>query len=166
MNNDLLFDFIVDKATNRITVTREFAAELSLVWDAFTKKEILDQWGAPKPWVSETKLMNFKVGGRRLYAMRSPGGEEHWSTQDYTSISPKTNIKYISAFADKDGNVNPEFKGSENNVDFNESNGVTTVRQTIKYATSDILEFMVQRGFKEGVAMTFDNLDTLLSTFG
>ena len=42
--NNLLFDFTVDKATKTVSITREFDAELSLVWDAFTKKEILDQW--------------------------------------------------------------------------------------------------------------------------
>jgi uncharacterized protein YndB with AHSA1/START domain len=64
MKNNLLFDFIVDKKTKKVFVNREFAANLSLVWDAFTKQEILDQWWAPKPWQSKTKSMNFKVGGR------------------------------------------------------------------------------------------------------
>jgi uncharacterized protein YndB with AHSA1/START domain len=44
MKSNLLFDFTVDKTTNTVFVNREFAAELSLVWDAFTKQEILDQW--------------------------------------------------------------------------------------------------------------------------
>ena len=48
MKNNLLFDFIVDKTTKTVIVNREFAAELPLVWDAFTKQEILDQWWAPK----------------------------------------------------------------------------------------------------------------------
>jgi len=43
MKNNLLFDFIVDKATKTVFVNREFAAGQSLVWDAFTKQEILDQ---------------------------------------------------------------------------------------------------------------------------
>ena len=47
MNNDLFFDFTVDKAAKKVFVTKEFNAELSLVWDAFTKSEILDQWWAP-----------------------------------------------------------------------------------------------------------------------
>ena len=68
MKTALLFDFTVDKTTKTVLINREFAAELSLVWDAFTKPEILDQWVAPKPWASKTKYMNFKVGGRRLYA--------------------------------------------------------------------------------------------------
>lgn len=163
MKNSFLFDFTVDKITKTVKITREFNAEQSLLWDAFTKPEILDQWGAPKPWISKTEFMDFKVGGRRFYKMSSPEGQEHFSIQDYTSISPKTNLKYISNFADKDGNINPEFKGSENNVDFNEKNGVTTVTTTIKYESLEVLEFMVQKGFKEGVSMTFGNLENLLT---
>ena len=49
MKNNLLFDFTVDKITKTVFINREFAAELPLVWDAFTKPEILDQWVAPKP---------------------------------------------------------------------------------------------------------------------
>ena len=50
MENNLQFEFTVDKAAKTVFVNREFAAELSLVWDAFTKQEIIDQWWAPKPY--------------------------------------------------------------------------------------------------------------------
>src|SRR3954464_1608305 len=109
MTNNLLFDFTVDKTTKTVFVNREFAADLSLVWDAFTKQEILDQWWAPKPWASKTKHMAFKVGGRRFYAMVSPEGQEHYAIEEYTSISPKTDLKWESYFADKDENINAEF---------------------------------------------------------
>ena len=163
MKNNLLFDFTVDKTKNTVFIKREFNAKLSLVWDAFTKPEILDQWGAPAPWVLRTKYMDFKVGGRRLYAMVSPEGQEFWSVQDFTSISPKTNLKYISGFTDKDENINPEFYGSENNLDFSEANGITTLNSSIKYKTLAILEMMVERGFREGTAATFNNLENLLT---
>ena len=121
MTNNLLFDFTVDKAAKTVFITREFDADLSLVWDAFTKAEILDQWVAPKPFVSKTKFMDFKVGGRRFYAMVSPEGQERWAIQKYTSISPKTNFKYFNAFADKD--ENPELPGSDWDFTFSEENG-------------------------------------------
>lgn len=76
---NLNFTFTVDKATKTAVITREFYASRALVWDAFTKAEILDQWVAPKPWSAKTKYMNFKVGGRRFYAMVSPEGQERWS---------------------------------------------------------------------------------------
>ena len=60
MINNLQFDFTVDKSTKTVFMNREFAANLSVVWDAFTRQEILDQWWAPKPWFSKTKFMNYK----------------------------------------------------------------------------------------------------------
>ena len=161
MKNSLLFDFTVDKSTHTVFVKREFEADQTLVWDAFTKQELLDQWWAPKPWTSKTKSMNFKVGGRRFYAMVSPEGEEHWSIQDYTSINPKTNFKYLDAFADKDEKQNNELPSAIWDLNFYEHNGITTVKITIKHKTLADLEKIVQMGFKEGFTMTLNDLEKL-----
>jgi uncharacterized protein YndB with AHSA1/START domain len=161
MKNNLLFDFIVDKTTKTVIVNREFAAELPLVWDAYTKQELLDQWWAPKPWQSRTKFMDFRVGGRRFYAMVSPEGEERWSIQKYTSISPKTNFKLFNAFADKD--ENPELPGSDWDLNFSEQGGTTKVSITIKNESLARLEKMIEGGFREGTMMTMKNLEDLLT---
>jgi uncharacterized protein YndB with AHSA1/START domain len=162
MKNDLQFDFTVDKTTKTVLVTREFAAPLSLVWDAYTKPEILDQWWAPKPWASKTKFMNFEVGGRRFYAMVSPEGQERWSIQKFTSVSPKTNFKMTNAFADKD--ENPELPGSEWDINFSEHNGMTKVTISIYNESLTRLEKMIEMGFREGFAMALENLKELLAT--
>jgi uncharacterized protein YndB with AHSA1/START domain len=162
MKNDLLFDFTVDKPAKTVFINREFDADLALVWDAFTKQEILDQWWAPKPWASKTKFMNFEVGGRRFYAMVSPEGQERWSVQKYTSISPKTNFKMLNAFADKD--ENPELPGSDWDLNFSEQNGTTKVSITIKNDSLARMEKMIEMGFKEGFTMTLDYLADLLNT--
>ncbi|AXY76166.1 SRPBCC domain-containing protein [Paraflavitalea soli] len=162
MTNNLLFDFTLDKATKTVFINREFDADLSLVWEAFTTAEILDQWVAPKPWSSKTKFMDFKVGGRRFYAMVSPEGQERWAIQKYTSITPKTNFKMFNAFADKD--ENPELPGSDWDYTFSEQNGKTTVSITIYNESLARLEKMIEMGFKEGYAMSMTNLENLLST--
>jgi len=161
MKNNLRFECTVNKATKTVSVIREFAAELSLVWDAFTKLEILDQWWAPRPWVSKTKYMDFKVGGRRFYAMVSPEGEERWSIQKYTSISPKTNFKLFNAFADKD--ENPELPGSDWDFTFSEQNGTTKVSITIYNESLARMEKMIEMGFSEGFKMTLNSLEDLLA---
>jgi len=161
MKNDLLFDFTVDKAKKTVFINREFDADLSLVWDAFTKPELLDQWYAPEPMVSKTKFMDFKVGGRRFYAMVSPEGQERWAIQKYTSISPKTNFKMYNAFADKD--ENPELPGSEWDLNFREQNGITNVSITIYNESLERME-RVMDGFQQGMAMTMKNLENLLAT--
>ncbi|MDN3676788.1 SRPBCC domain-containing protein [Flavobacterium paronense] len=161
MNSNLQFDFTVDKATKKVFINREFDAELSLVWDAYTKQEILDQWWAPKPWKSVTKFMNFEVGGRRFYAMVSPEGLERWSVQKYTAISPKTNFKLLNAFAD--AAENPELPGSEWDLNFSEQNGKTKVSITIYNESLERLEKMIEMGFKEGFTMTLKSLEELLT---
>jgi uncharacterized protein YndB with AHSA1/START domain len=162
MKTTLLSDFTVDKTTKTVLITREFDAGLSLVWDAFTKPGILDQWVAPKPWASKTKFMDFKVGGRRFYAMVSPEGQERWAIQKYTSISPKTNFKMFNAFADKD--ENPELPGSDWDYTFSEQDGKTTVRITIYNESLARMEKMIEMGFKEGFTVSMTNLENLLAT--
>jgi uncharacterized protein YndB with AHSA1/START domain len=159
--NNLLFDFTVDKAAKKVYITREFDADLSLVWDAFTTPEILDQWNAPAPYAARTKHMNFEVGGNRFYAMVSPDGTEGWIIQKYTSISPKTNFKMLNAFADKD--ENPQLPGSEWDYTFSEHNGITKVSITIYNESLERMERMIEMGFKEGYTVTLENLEKLLA---
>jgi len=158
----MLFDFIVDKPTKTVVVNAEFDAELPLVWDAYTKQELLDQWWAPKPLTSRTKVMDFRVGGRRFYAMVSPEGDElGWAIQKYTSISPKTNFKFFNAFADKD--ENPELPGSDWDLNFSEQDGTTKVSISIYNESLERLERMVEMGFIEGSTAQLNNLNELLA---
>ncbi|AHF14953.1 SRPBCC family protein [Niabella soli] len=161
MSNNLQFDFTVDKSTKTVLINREFDAELSLVWDAFTKKELLDQWVAPKPFTSRTKYMDFKVGGKRFYAMVSPEGQARWGIQEYTSITPKTNFKMYNAFADE--NENPELPGSEWDHNFSEENGTTKVSISIYNESLERLERILD-GFTQGMKMSLSNLEELLAT--
>jgi uncharacterized protein YndB with AHSA1/START domain len=161
MTNTLLFDFTVDKEAKTVYITREFDAPLSLVWDAFTKPEILDQWIAPAPWVAKTKYMNFEVGGKRFYAMIGPEGQERWIIQKFTSISPKTHFKLYNAFADKD--ENPELPGSDWNYNFNEENGITKVSISIYNESFERMESLLE-GFRQGFTSTLKNLENLLAT--
>ncbi|HEX7846392.1 MAG TPA: SRPBCC domain-containing protein [Chitinophagaceae bacterium] len=161
MNSNLLFDFTVDKATKMVYITREFDAHQSLVWDAFTKAELIDHWIAPEPMVAKTKYQDFKVGGKRFYAMISPEGHERWAIQEYTSITPKTNFKMHNAFADAAGT--PELPGSEWDHTFSEQNGRTKVNISIYNESLERLERILD-GFTQGMKMSLTNLENLLAT--
>ena len=154
-------DFIVDKQTKTVSIIKEFAAELSLVWDAYTRAELLDQWWAPKPLTSRTKAMDFEVGARRFYAMVSPDGDERWAVQKYPSITPKTNFKLFNAFADKDENL--ELPGSDWDLNFSEQDGTTKVSISIYNESLERLERMIELGFVEGTKMQLKNLEELLT---
>ncbi len=71
MKLKLLFDFTVNKESKTIHITREFAANLELVWQAWTTAELLDQWWGPQPWRAETKTIDFREGVFFHYSMVS-----------------------------------------------------------------------------------------------
>lgn len=154
-------DFIVNKETKTVSITKEFAAPVDLVWDAYTKPELLDQWWAPKPYASRTKVMDFREGGKRFYAMVSPEGTEKWVLQKYTSITPKTNFKLFNTFADAD--ETPELPGSDWDLHFTDQGGTTMVSISIYNESLERLERMIEMGFVEGAKAQLQNLEELLA---
>ena len=109
-----------------------------------------------------TKVMDFREGGKRFYAMVSPEGAEKWVLQKYTSITPKTNFKLFNAFADADENL--ELPGSDWDFNFSGENGTTKVSISIYNESLERLERMIEMGFKEGFTMTLNSLEELLAT--
>ena len=164
MKSSLLMNFTVDKPNNKIKVEREFAAERPLVWDAYTKPEILDQWWAPKPWKARTKSMDFREGGQWHYAMVGPEGEEHWALANYETIEPQKRFTGLDAFADADANVNKDMPQSKWDVTFTDKGENTLVEFFITYDDLAQLEAPIEMGFKEGLTMAMEGLDELLPT--
>ncbi|MDD4921250.1 MAG: SRPBCC domain-containing protein [Bacteroidales bacterium] len=163
MSTHFLYDFSINKEEKSITVKREFAAERSRVWDAYTKSEILDRWWAPKPWKARTKTMDFRNGGHWIYAMVGPNGEEHWAREDYHDIQFQKKFSGHDAFADADGNIDKELPQSEWVITFTDKGQSTLVAFCITFDNLAQLETTIQMGFKEGLSMAMEGLDELLA---
>ena len=159
MKGSLLFDFTVNKENNTVNVTREFGANLSLVWEAWTNPEILDQWWAPKPWKTETVTMDFREGGTWLYYMQGPEGERHYCKNDYIKIEIEKMFSGLDAFCDENGKTNEQFPRTEWVNHFNQNGNTTTVTIKAQYASLEDLEKIIAMGFKEGFTMALENLD-------
>lgn len=163
MKSALFMDFAVDKANNTITIQRAFAAELPIVWDSFTKQELLDKWWAPRPWTVRTKTMNFTEGGLWHYAMVSPEGAEHWAVARYKTIEPQKRYTGRDGFADADANVNTSMPQSDWDVSFTGNGDETMVTFLITYQDLAQLEATINMGFREGITMTMEALDEIFA---
>tara|TARA_R110002050_G_scaffold56512_3_gene127150 strand:- start:112845 stop:113819 length:975 start_codon:yes stop_codon:yes gene_type:complete len=160
MKNSLLFNFTVNKDNNTVNIQREFSGNLDLIWDAWTKPEILDQWWAPKPYKTVTKSMDFREGGMWLYYMLSPENEKHWCKNDYLKIEPKKSYTGIDAFCDENGSVNKDMPRTQWTNTFTEEQlNKTLVSIVATYESLADLEKVIQMGFKEGFTMALENLD-------
>ncbi|MEL0454779.1 SRPBCC domain-containing protein [Flavobacteriaceae bacterium SZ-1-7] len=164
MQTNLLFNFIVNKENNTVNVEREFAANLNLAWDAWTKPEILDQWWAPKPYKTVTKSMDFREGGTWLYYMISPENDIHWCKNDYLKINPKESYTGLDAFCDENGNENMDMPRTKWTNTFTEKGNKTLVSIVATYESLEALERIIAMGFKEGFTMALGNLDELIQT--
>lgn len=162
MKKNLIFDFTVDKENRTLYIKREFDAELALVWDAYTKQEILELWWAPKPWKVKTRTMEFREGGFWHYAMVSPEGEEHWSMVRYQKIHPQKSYTAIDGFCDEAGNQTAGLPVMRWEVTFTQKNGTTIVDKRLSFDDLAQLEQIIEMGFREGITMTMNELDVLL----
>lgn len=90
-----------------MVVTRIFDAPVALVWRAWSSPEHLMKWWGPKGFTSPACKMDFRVGGKYHFCMRSPEGQDLWSTGTYKEIVPHKKIVWTDSFADEKGNVVP-----------------------------------------------------------
>ncbi|HEU4718683.1 MAG TPA: SRPBCC domain-containing protein [Bacteroidia bacterium] len=151
--------FTKDLPGKKIFVTREFAAPLEMTWTAWTDKDILDKWWAPKPWKAETKEMDFREGGRWLYCMVGPNGERHWARADYMKIIPHKFFHGKDSFCDENGTVFPQPPGMDWDVEFGKTASGTKVTVEITFASEKDLATIIEMGFEQGFTMAHGNLD-------
>lgn len=164
MSQGKIFNFTVDRDNLVVRVERSFDAPLDLVWSAWTEAEILDQWWAPQPFKAETKIMDFREGGRWLYAMVSTQGERiGWNVKDFSTIAPRKGFTYRSYFCDENGNAPAGTTGSTWVNSFAENRGVTLVTNDIHVDSLAHLEAQIKMGFKEGYMAGLDQLEELLA---
>lgn len=159
MNTEIKTDF--DKFT--FQAKREFNAPVSLVWRAYTEKELLDQWWAPKPWKTETKSMDFKPEGKWIYDMVGPEGERHGAIQIFKEIVFEKYFSGIDAFIDEQGNINETMPVATWKNTFQQTDNGTLVIVDATYPNREALEVVIKMGMDKGVSMAHDNLCELLN---
>ena len=154
--------FSQDLVNNKIKVVREFDAPLELVWKAWTDKDLLDKWWAPKPWKAKTKSMDFREGGVWLYYMEGPDGTKSYCRADFKKIVPYKSYVGDDAFCDENGNITNELPGTHWEVLFSETSSGTKVNVEITFDSKADMEKIIEMGFKDGSSSAHTNLDELL----
>ena len=163
MTNNFVFE--PDLAAKTIHIVREFNAPIEKVWRAWTEPDLIDKWIAPKPWRAETKIMDFTVGGISLYAMVSPEGQKQWVYAEFTAIENGSAFSTTGMFCDDDGNPVTDAPKSYLDTKFSSIDGNRAkVDMVITFEEESTIKMFVEGGFKEGTAMSLNNLDELLAS--
>src|SRR6266436_8363325 len=107
-----------------IVMTRVFDAPRRLVWDAFTKPELLKRWFGPRDWSLVVCEVDLKVGGGFRFVLRGPDGRDMGMRGRYIEIAPPDRSVHMESFDDFPGE-------SQVTAVFVEEEGRTTLTATI-----------------------------------
>jgi uncharacterized protein YndB with AHSA1/START domain len=154
-----------EPSEHELVITRVFDAPRELLWKAWTDPDMLMQWWGPKGFTSPYYKMDLRVGGKYLYCMRSPEGQDFWATGVYKEIAPLERIVFSDSFADAEGNVVPASHYGMDmplemlvTVTFEEQEGKT--RMTLRHADLPAGEMREMTG--AGWNESFDKLAAIL----
>lgn len=99
-----------------VEVTKTFNAPVKEVFMVWTDGRLVKEWWGPQGFSAPEAKIDFKVGGKYLFAMKNDEGDKKtiWSTGSYLEIIPNKKIVFSDQFSDEKGNViSPKEAGFE-----------------------------------------------------
>ena len=152
---------VTTQGDREVRLVREFDAPRHLVWDCFTKPELVRRWlFGPDGWSFLVCDIDFRVGGSYRFVWHNPAvGAEMGMKGTYREIIPHERIADAQVF-------DQDWTGGEaiSTVVFTERNGRTTVDNTMLYSSRQARDAVLESGMKEGMALGYDRLEQILAT--
>ena len=156
----------VDKDTENLTmtVTTDLAASVDRVWQMWEDPRRLEKWWGPPTYPATFERHEFTEGGVVTYHMTGPEGEKFPGRWNVRNVGKPTLLECEDAFADDDGNVNPDMPVSNIRVDIAESgtDGRTTMTILTAFPSKEAMEKLLEMGMDEGMTLAVNQIDALL----
>jgi len=150
---------VTTPSDREIAMTRVFDAPRRLVFDAWTKPELLRRWlGVRAGWTMVVCEVDLKVGGAYRYVWRGPAGDMGMGGVFREVVRPER-IVSTEVFDD------PWYAGEAlDTLVMVESGGKTTVTTTVRYVSQQVRDAVLASGMSRGVAESYDVLAEVLSS--
>jgi uncharacterized protein YndB with AHSA1/START domain len=151
---------IATPGDREIVITRAFDAPRQLVFDAYTKPELVRRWLlGPSGWTMPVCEIDLRVGGKFRYLWRKDAGTEMGMGGVYREIAPPERLVCTELFDD-------DWTGGEtlSTLVLTEQDGKTTVTQTVLYASRKARDGALATGMTEGLEAGYERLDEVLAS--
>lgn len=157
MQNALKID---TRGEREILITRVFNAPRRLVFDAFSKPELIRQWLlGPPDWSMPVCEIDFRVGGRYRYVWRHLNGNEMGMGGVYREIVAPERIVSTEKFDQ------PWYPGEAlGTIVLTEQSGKTTLTQTLMYESREGRNLVIASPMERGLSASYDRLEALASS--
>ena len=148
---------VTTPSDREIVLTRVFNAPRHMVFEAFSKPELLKQWFGPHGWSLSVCEVDFRVGGSFRFVMKGPSGRRNGHARRVLEIAPPERSVHMESFDDFPGE-------SQVTTVFVEKDGKTTMTATVLYDSKEVRDAVIQTGMEHGAAETYDRLAEFLLT--
>ena len=148
---------VTTPSDREIVLTRVFDAPRHMVFDAFTKPELLKLWFGPHGWSLVVCEVDLRVGGSFRFVLRGPDGKDMGMRGVYREIVPPERSVHMESFDDWPGE-------SQVTSVLTEQGGKTTLTATVLYYSQAVRDAVIQSGMEHGAAETYDKLAELLAS--
>jgi len=130
-----------------------------LIWEAWTKPELLKQWFTPAPWTTAECEIDLRPGGKFRTLMRGPEGEEFDGVSCFLEIVPNQKLVWTSALGEG-YRPHPPSEGCTFTaiITLEEHQGGTKYRVLLVHADAEAKNNHDGMGFQEGWGKAFDQL--------
>jgi len=140
-----------------IVLTRVFDAPRTLVFDAFTKPELIKRWFGPRGWSLVVCEVDLKVGGKWRFVLRGPDGNDMGMRGVYREIAAPDRSVHTESFDDFPGE-------SLVTTLLVENRGKTTLTATVRYPSQEVRDAVITSGMEHGAAESYDKLAEYLAS--
>jgi uncharacterized protein YndB with AHSA1/START domain len=164
MKSRTKFERVSDR---EIVVERTFNGPARIVFDAWTKPELVRQWWAPTSMGASMVSVDadVRVGGRYRYVVgHGSKGAQFAFSGAYTEIAPPSRLVYTSFFEPEANGILPGVDAVIVTVTFEERDGRTHLVSSEVYPSKEVLDMAVGSGMEAGVHITMDQLDILVAS--
>jgi uncharacterized protein YndB with AHSA1/START domain len=148
---------VTTPSDQEIVLTRVFDASRRLVWDAFTRPDLLKRWFGPRGWSLVVCEVDLRVGGGFRFVLRGPDGRELGMRGVYQEIVPPERSVHLESFDDYPGE-------STVTTVLVEHNSQTTLTATVRYPSKEVRDAVIQSGMEHGAAESYDKLAELFAS--
>lgn len=148
------------RGDREIVITRSLNAPRTLVFDAYTKPELLRKWLlGPPGWEMTVCEVDLRVGGAYRYVWRNQKGTVMGMGGVMREIVPPERLVSTEKFDD------PWYPGEGvGTLVLTEEGGRTTITQTILYESTEARDTVLRSPMESGLAAGYDRLEQLLSS--
>lgn len=146
-----------------ITITADFAASQRRVWDAYTDPRQIERFWGPPTYPATFLRHDAAAGGRSVYKMTGPEGDEHYGVWEWTAADAPDSFEVLDAFANEKGEKNAELPTTRMVFEFSSTDGGSRMVSTAHFGSLDDLEQQIAMGMLEGMSQAMAQIDDVLA---